>query len=292
MELYQLKSFVKIAQTHNLRKAAENLHISQSALSSQIKLLEERLDLKLFTRTAKGMVLTDNGRILYSHAQEILSSAEIFTTKAKELSGRVSQTVRIGINTDGGFLKVGKLSRTLNNHFPQVNFIFVSSQTIRTAEMLREKLIDVGFFFGDNFENDIYSETISHFHIQIAIPKKILPDQGEISWQILADLPWIWSVCNCPYYQIVQEKMETLGLNPNRFVDAMDESVVKELVMDGQGIAILREDEAQYVAGLSDVHIWKDVKFQVPLCVGILKSNRQNNMLDTITGLIRPLWSK
>ncbi len=124
MELYQLKSFVKIAETHNLRRAAGNLHISQSALSSQIKLLEEKL-----------------------------------------------------------------------------------------------------------------------------------------------------------------------GLSPNRFVDAMDESVVKELVMDGQGVAILREDDARYVAGLSDVHIWKDVKFQVPLSVGILKTSRQDNMLDTITRLIRPLWS-
>jgi len=290
MELYQLKSFAKIAETQNLRRAAENLNISQSALSSQIKLLEAGLDLQLFTRTAKGMALTDNGRILYSHAIEVLNSAETFSAKARELTGKMFQTVRVGINTDGSFLKVGKLSRALNNHFTDVNFVFVSSQTIRTAEMLREELIDVGFFFGENLERDIHSEVISHFHIQIAIPKKLLPNKVKISWQLLADLPWIWSVCNCPYYQIVQEKMNELGLDPYRFVDAMDESVVKELVMDSQGIAILREDEAEYVAGLSDILIWKDVKFRVPLCIGILECNRKNNMLETITSLIREMW--
>ncbi len=292
MELNQLKSFVKIAETHKLRKAANHLHISQSALSSQIKLLEESLGLQLFTRTSKGMELTDNGRILYSHAIEVLQSAECFSTKARELTGKTSHTVKIGINTDGRFLKVGKLSRLLTKQFPHVNFIFVSSQTIRTAEMLREELIDVGFFFGENLERDIHSKVISHFHIQIAIPEILLPEVDTVNWTTLARLPWIWSVCNCPYYQIVQAKMDELNLEPNRFIDAMDESVVKELVMDSQGIAILREDDAQYVASLSDVKIWEDVKFQVPLCIGILDKNNRNSMLNSISGLIKQLWSE
>lgn len=289
MEIHQLKSFVKIADTGNLRKAAETLHISQSALSSQIKFLETRLDLKLFVRSAKGMELTECGRALYPHALAVLSSAEIFETKARELTGRTERRIKIGINTDGRFLKVGKLSRLLNGHFQGIGFFFVSSETVRTPEMLRQELIDIGFFFGENRESDILAETISHFDIRIVIPQRLLPE-GEITWELLARLPWVWSVCDCPYYQLVQAKMESLGLAPNRFVDAMDESVVRELVMDNQGIGIMREDDARYAASLSGGRVWEAEKFSVPLSLGILEKNRFNPMYEEIIRLVRELW--
>ncbi|EKD37795.1 MAG: Transcriptional regulator, LysR family, partial [uncultured bacterium] len=289
MEIHQLKSFVKIADTGNLRKAAETLHISQSALSSQIKFLETRLDLKLFVRSAKGMELTECGRALYPHALAVLSSAEIFTTKARELTGRTERRIKIGINTDGRFLKVGNLSRLLNGHFQGIGFFFVSSETVRTPEMLRQELIDIGFFFGENRESDILAETISHFDIRIVIPQRLLPE-AEITWELLARLPWVWSVCDCPYYQLVQAKMESLGLAPNRFVDAMDESVVRELVMDNQGIGIMREDDARYAASLSGCRVWEAEKFSVPLSLGILEKNRFNPMYEDIIRLVRQLW--
>ena len=289
MEIHQLKSFVKIADTGNLRRAAEILHISQSALSSQIKFLETRLDLKLLVRSAKGMELTECGRALYPHALAVLSSAEIFETKARELTGRTERRIKIGINTDGRFLKVGKLSRLLNGHFQGIGFFFVSSESVRTPEMLRQELIDIGFFFGENRESDILAETISHFDIRIVIPQRLLPE-AEITWELLARLPWVWSVCDCPYYQLVQAKMESLGLAPNRFVDAMDESVVRELVMDNQGIGIMREDDARYAASLSGCRVWEAEKFSVPLSLGILEKNRFNPMYEDIIRLVRQLW--
>ncbi len=61
MELYQLNSFVTIARLGSLSRAAENLHISLSALSNQIKLLEEELGLSLFIRKPRGMKLSNEG---------------------------------------------------------------------------------------------------------------------------------------------------------------------------------------------------------------------------------------
>lgn len=61
MELYQLRTFVTVADTGNLTQAAERLFTSQPTVSAYIKALEEQLDIKLFDRTPKGMRLTDNG---------------------------------------------------------------------------------------------------------------------------------------------------------------------------------------------------------------------------------------
>lgn len=290
MELYQLKSFLEIVETQNLTRAANNLHISQSALSSQIRLLEDELGLQLFDRTARGMQPTEQGRVLHSYAGEVLEAARVFLAKAGEMNGRRCGTCKIGLNTDGGFLRVGRLSRTLRAAFPDINFVFVSSQTIRTPEMLRQGLIDIGFFFGDCRDPGIVSETISHFDIRIVIPESILPAGSALSWPLVAGLPWIWSVSDCPYYQIVQAKMDELGLAPLKLVDAMDESVVKELVLDGQGLAILREDEARSVARQGKVAIWEEVSFTLPLSLGILKNSRENPLLESVAMIVRAAW--
>jgi DNA-binding transcriptional LysR family regulator len=291
MDLYQLNSFLAIATTQNLTKAAHKLNLSQSALSSQIKLLEDELQVKLFERTARGMLLTEHGRTLHSHALETIASAESLKAKATELSGRSARTLKIGLNTDGAFLKVSKLSRNLIKSFPKTNFVFVSSQTIRTAEMLRQGLIDIGFFFGKNFDQDIISEVIGKFSIKIVIPSIFLPDSEKlITWPQLAALPWIWSVYDCPYYRIIQAEMDTLGLQPNTVVDAMDESVVKELVLDNQGIAILREDDALEVASKGDVLIWENTSYEVELRIGSLLSNAENHDLKLMTRIIVTLW--
>lgn len=240
------------------------------------------------------MELTDNGRILYSHAMDVISSTEKFGEKARELTGRVSKAVRIGINTDGHFLQVGKLSRMLKSRFPETNFFFVASQTVRTAEMLRDNLLDIGFYFGESLKYDIASSLLSYFDIRIVIPRHLL-DGGaaaELQWPQLARLPWIWSVCDCPFYGIVQQRLTEQNLEPNRFVDAMDESVVRELIMAGEGVGLLRDDDARYVAALAGAEIWPREKFSVPLRIGMMKHNQHKPMFRTIASLVEELWTR
>ena len=67
MELYQLRSFRAVARIRNLARAAKELKISQSALSTQVRALEEELGLRLFERSARGMRLTDEGRVILAH---------------------------------------------------------------------------------------------------------------------------------------------------------------------------------------------------------------------------------
>jgi len=290
IDLNHLKSFIKIAEDKTLRKAALNLNISQSALSNQIKLLETRLGLPLFDRTSKGMALSDNGRILYSHANEILINVESLSSKAKELAGNSKRTIKIGLNTDGRFLKVGKLTMSLAAHFPNVDFVFISVQTENTFEMLRNEQIDIGFFFGENRENNIKHEVIDYSPVQIVIPRKFIPKDFTPHWKRITPLPWIWTMCKCPYYAIVQNKMDELGLVPNKMITAMDETVVRELLIDGQGVGVLREDDARYVESMGNVYIWEEENFSIPLCLGLLLKNQHNKLHTTVVELVLQIW--
>jgi DNA-binding transcriptional LysR family regulator len=146
MELYQLKSFLTIAYEKNLTRAAEALHLSQSALSSQIKLLEEDLGVSLFSRTSRGMAITDQGRILMTHAQDVLETASQLQKRAEEMSRGITATVSIGLNTDPGFLRISATNQRLNRLHNDTNSIFHLSQSEDTPQKLRHGQIDLGFF--------------------------------------------------------------------------------------------------------------------------------------------------
>jgi len=78
MDFNRLRSFVVVAETGHLTRAAEKLHISQPALSAQIRALEDELDLTLFERTSTGMTLTAAGKRLLAGADKILAEAQAF----------------------------------------------------------------------------------------------------------------------------------------------------------------------------------------------------------------------
>ena len=76
MELYQLKTFVVVAEEGHLTRASERLHASQPTVSAHIKALEEELETKLFSRTPKGMRLTEAGERLKGKAGAVLQRTE------------------------------------------------------------------------------------------------------------------------------------------------------------------------------------------------------------------------
>ena len=107
MELYQLRSFAAVAEFAHLTRAAEKLHISQPAVSAQIKALEDELGVVLFERTPSGMVLTSAGRKLLPEAEKVIAAAQVLRSRARAIKGEVSGRVRVGTVSDPGFVRVG-----------------------------------------------------------------------------------------------------------------------------------------------------------------------------------------
>src|SRR4051812_14062722 len=89
MELYLLRTFVAVAQAGHVTRASEKLHISQPAVSGQIKALEGELDLALFERTSGGMELTFAGERLLGDAERVLAAAQDLRNCASALKGKV-----------------------------------------------------------------------------------------------------------------------------------------------------------------------------------------------------------
>jgi DNA-binding transcriptional LysR family regulator len=94
MEIYQLKTFVTVAKLAHLTRAAERLHLTQPAVSKQIKALEEELGVTLFERTPTGVVLTKSGRSLLQLAEQTMESAFDLMREAKRLRTDLVGTIR------------------------------------------------------------------------------------------------------------------------------------------------------------------------------------------------------
>ncbi len=105
MELTPLRYFLEVARTGHITRAAERLGMSQPALSSAIRKLEDEAGAPLLDRTAKGVELTEAGRVFAEHARESLQAADDGVRAVRELVGLESGLIRIG----GGATAVGYL---------------------------------------------------------------------------------------------------------------------------------------------------------------------------------------
>ena len=95
MNIRQLEYFIVMAETQQITEAAQQLYIAQPPLSRSLQRLENELGVVLFTRTKKGIELTDTGKVLYEKGRLLLKNYKDMLNVIKETEEGVSGTVRI-----------------------------------------------------------------------------------------------------------------------------------------------------------------------------------------------------
>lgn len=160
LELRLLRSFVTVAETGNVGRAATRLHISQPPLTRQIQQLERDLGVQLFERGARGVELTDAGALFLEEARNLLLLAE----QAKE---RVQQAGRgemgrfdVAIFGSAIFDMIPQILLAFRRQHPQVNLVVHSMNRGEQIEALRQRRINVGFNRFVRDAPDISSEVV------------------------------------------------------------------------------------------------------------------------------------
>ena len=150
MELRVLHYFLAVAREQSISAAAESLHISQPALSTQMKAMEEELGKQLLIRGTKGsrrVVLTDEGMILRRRAEEILSLVQ----KAEEEIAHSDETivgdVVIGAGETDNIRLLARVAKGLQKQYPDIHYHITSGNAEYVLEYLDKGLIDFGLLF-------------------------------------------------------------------------------------------------------------------------------------------------
>ena len=142
--LSSYRIFYTVANTGNISKAAKELYISQPAISKSIQKLEESVGCKLFSRSSRGVVLTDEGKLLYEHVSEAFETLTLGEEKLK-------RSIELGV----GHLKIG-VSSTLCKYLllpylkefirqnPHISISISCQSTNDTLKLLEDNKIDIG----------------------------------------------------------------------------------------------------------------------------------------------------
>ncbi len=152
--LSSYRIFYTVAKTGNISKAAKELYISQPAISKSIQKLEESVGCKLFSRSSRGVVLTEEGQLLFNHVSEAFETLTLGEEKLK-------RSIELGV----GHLKIG-VSTTLCKYLllpylkefvrekPHISISISCQSTNETLKLLEDNKIDIGLIGRpDNLKN-------------------------------------------------------------------------------------------------------------------------------------------
>lgn len=244
MELYQLRTFVAVAEEGNLTKAAERIFASQPAVSGHIKALEEELGLPLFVRTPRGMRLTEAGAGLKLKADSVLLAASDMANLAASYREELTGSLSIGLNTDTAFLRVAELSAAMAEDHPKVRLKFQQGNSGSILRDVRDRRIDAGFSFFDNPYAEVSGIPLKRIPVRVVAPAAWSARVRGMSLDQLAGLPWVRPDRECPFMKVLDGVFEGSGIEITDYIEADSEDVIRELVAAGKGISLLKESDA------------------------------------------------
>lgn len=246
LDLYQV--FYTVAKCGSLTKAAEELYISQPAVSRSIKQLETQLGVSLFTRTHRGMQLSSQGgQIIYKeveHALQLLGAAE---NRLAEIQTSAMGTIRIGASdTIFEYFLADKIVE-FHKRFPKVKIELVADFTPDTIEKLKADKCDVAFvnlpiaqdddlkLYGDCMRlNDVFiaSETYKEFA------------EKTVSLETLKKAPLILMAQNTVARRALDNFCLAQGVELQPSIEVGSWDLMKRLVAKGMGIGVIPREYA------------------------------------------------
>ncbi len=290
MELYQIKTFVVVAEAGNLTRAAKHLHASQSTISLHIKSLEEELGVCLFLRTPKGMVLTPEGESLVKRAHDVLDSVEKMHAEALTLCGDVSGEARVGLQTSPVYLRTPQLIKCIKDNYPGLNLQFVQHQTWTMRREVAGRTVEGGFFYSVYPPEEVEGILLENTVLRVVGPASWQAKMENANWEDLAKLPWIWTPSECSFSQKLNEKFHLLGLEASKSMIADSEDAHNTLVRSENGVTVMRDDEAREGEGAGSFYIWPGGYLEVGLYFGFHKQRKADPIVKALIDCVEKVW--
>ena len=245
MELRHLRYFVAVGEEQHFGRAAERLHVSQPALSRQIRDLEREVGILLFDRLPRGVRLSAAGKLFLADARRILQDVDEAKRRAECIALGKAGTLRIGIATAVAWHgTVVDAFREFRRRQPNVELVLHHLLSAHQIEAVLSGRLDAGFAATPwNAELDHFQ--FAEDRMLLAVPKgHPLTKRGRIRLRDLRNMPFIWFQrwVNPTFYDHMMQACARGGLSAPRIVqEAADRDTHLGLVQCRIGIAWLPE---------------------------------------------------
>ncbi len=289
MELYQLRSFAAVAELGHLTRAAERLHVSQPAVSAQIKALEDELSVVLFERGATGMALTAAGRALLPEALRVIAATQSLRSHAIALHGELGGRASMGTVADPGLTRVAEVLREALERFPLLDVDLHQEISGAAFGKVRDGELDTSFYFGNAMHPAVASMKLSTLAFCIVVPAAWAARLAGASWDVIAAEPWIMTPSISTHYVLASDLFAAHGIAPSRHVEADHEAVVNSLVAAGLGVALMREDLAEQARGT--IAIWGETRIVTSLSFLYRREREDDPPIRALRDVVGAVWN-
>ena len=240
MDLKQLNSFITICKLQSFTQAADSLGYAQSTITTQIKLLENELGVKLFERIGKNITLTHQGKKLLPYAKQMLKlSSEIKNVLTSE--DVPSGVLTIGAAESLCVLRLPEILKEYRKLYPNVEVSMKFGNCTDFRHFLRDNFIDVAFSLGTRIEaNDFVTEiSFDEPMLLLTAPGHPLLEKKEILPEDIAKESLILTELGCSYRAVFENILNSYNLKANVVLETGSVQAIKQFTMSGLGITLL-----------------------------------------------------
>jgi DNA-binding transcriptional LysR family regulator len=248
MELRHLRTIVAVAQHRSLTKAGEELYLTQSAISQQIRRLERELGIEVFRRTSRSVELTAEGQVILGYAQRVLAEVDGLQNELEELTGLLRGQLRIGgVYPTGPYDLFGMLADFRAAH-PGVAVHMVEDTQDDVLAALRADELDCAFtaLDPDALGNEFAATLLWEEEIVVALPPgHRLCARQRVTLHELAAEDLIAYRDNSALRRRLERTMAELGLEPRNAFICTEMAAVRGLASKGLGVAVIPRSVAE-----------------------------------------------
>lgn len=243
MELRQLRYFAAVARHGHFGRAAEELYVTQSALSQQIARLEEELGLPLALRTSRGVQLTPAGAELLEHAEEILDRVQRARAGIDDHAGAVRGAARLASTAHDAGALPGALAAFHDAH-PGVRLSLRLLAPAEAVALTAGGSVDVAVIgvHGEvpRLAPGLVAETLREEQLVLAgAPGSAFAGSGEVTIEALRGAPLVLPARGSAVRAVVDEQCQRAGFSPLPVVESDDPRMLRELARRGLGLTAL-----------------------------------------------------
>lgn len=215
MTLEQLRIFVAVAERLHVTRAAEALHLTQSAASAAIAALEQRHNTKLFDRVGRRLELTAAGRALLPEARIVLQSARNAEAALSDLSALKRGTLTVAASqTVSSYWLPERLARFTHSH-PAIGLTMIAGNTVQTAQAVMDGTAELGFVEGEVRVPQLRHETVSTDRIAIYAGPDHPLTRKRVHADDLARAEWVLREEGSGTRAHFESEMRRMGIEPS-----------------------------------------------------------------------------
>jgi DNA-binding transcriptional LysR family regulator len=246
MENFRLKVFRSVCAHLSFRRAAEELHLSQPAVTQQINALEDELSIRLLDRSGGRVVVTPAGRILKKHALEVAELIAVTQEELASLNGEHSGILRAGSSTSIAQYVLPRMLGCFKREQPRVKLQIRSGNTEEVVEWLIKGEIAIGLIEGPALEKGVSLEPFMEDELVLLYPANHpWKDREFLTVQDLKDAPFLLREQGSGTRRVLETALKKAGLKTNDLEVVMEldstEAIISS-VESGLGIGFVTRE--------------------------------------------------